>query len=135
MIESQKVTSIIIDDTNVSITKSFDGDMVFRDKFVSSIKLKELIGNISGGPIIFDPAIILLVESNDYTYLISEELYAIDIPHNFMFNGAQKSGILVEIYDTNYVKIGVDEIKSNDNTIYFKVAEPNNIYVVMKRVI
>ena len=135
MIESQKVTSIIIDDTNVSITKSFDGDMVFRDKFVSSIKLKELIGNISGGPIIFDPAIILLVESNDYTYLISEELYAIDIPHNFMFNGAQKSGILVEIYDTNYVKIGVDEIKSNDNTIYLKVAEPNNIYVVMKRVI
>lgn len=135
MIESHKVTSIIIDDPNVSITKSFEGDMVFRDNFVSSIKLKELIGNISGGPILLDPAIIVLVESDDYTYLNNEELYAINIPHDFMFNGSKKSGIIVEVYDTTYVKIGVDEVKSNDTTIYLKVAEPISIYVVMKRVI
>lgn len=135
MIETHKVTSIIIDDPGVSITKSFDGDMVFRDKFIPGVKLKELVGNITGGPFIFDPSIIVLVEPTDYTYLISEELYAVDVPHSFMFSGSQKSGIIIEIYDTNYDKIGVDEVKSKENSVYLKLSEAESIYVVMKRVI
>lgn len=135
MIVSQKVTSIIIDDPGVSITKSFDGDMVFRDKFIPGVKLKELVGNITGGQFIFDPSIIVLVEPTDYTYLNSEELYAVDVPHSFMFSGSQKSGIMIEIYDMNYGKIGVDEVKSKENSVYLKLSEAESIYVVMKRVI
>jgi len=135
MIESHKVTSIIIDDPGVSITKSFDGDMVFRDKFIPGVKLKDLLGNISGAPFIFDPAIIVLVEPIDYTYLISEELYSVEVPTGFMFSGTQKSGIIIEIYDINYVKIGVDEVKSKDNSVYLKLSEAESIYVVMKRIV
>jgi hypothetical protein len=135
MLEPNKVTSIIIDDLGVSITKSFDGDMVFRDRFIPGIKLKSLIGAISGGSLVFDPALIVLVESSDYTYITSEDLYAVDIIHNFNFSGSQKSGIIVETYDDSYNKIGVDTILSSETSVYIKIASPENILVVMKRVI
>lgn len=134
MIEPHKVTSIIIDDPGVTIYKSFDGDMVFRDKFVPGVKLKNLISAVSGGPLVVDPALVVLVETTDYTYIGSEDLYAVDIPNNFNFSGTEKANIIVETYDANYVKIGVDTIQSKENSVYIKVSSNDNMYVVMKRV-
>lgn len=136
MIESFKVTSIILDDPGVTIYKSFDGDMVFRDKFVPGIKLKELLSAAtSGGTLILDPAIVMLVEETDYTYIESEDLYAVDVPHNFGFSGTQKNGVIVSVYDSNYNQIGVDTINLKDNSVYIKVSSPDIICVVIKRVI
>lgn len=132
MIEPFKTTSIIIDDPGVSITKTFDGDMFFRDKFVAGVKLKDLLG---GGPIVIDPAVIILVETSDYTYIPSEETYGVDVPHNFGFIGNKKYGIIVEIYDENFEKVGVEEVKSKENSVYIRVSSPENLAVVMKRVV
>jgi hypothetical protein len=136
MIEPFKTTSIIIDDPNVTITKSFDGDMVFRDKFVPGIKLKEIISMVtSGGTFVFDPAVMMLIEETDYTYIASEDLYAVDIPHNFGFSGTDKNGVVVAVYDSDYTQIGVDTVKLKDNSVYIKVSSPDIICVVIKRVI
>jgi hypothetical protein len=134
MLDSLKTTSIIIDDPGVSITKSFDGDMVFRDAFIPGIKLKELAG-ISGGSLILDPALIVVIETSDYTYIPSEELYAVDVPHNFGFTGSDLAGVLIDIYDPSFIKIGVDTLKSKTNSVYLKVVKPDNLYMVIKRVV
>lgn len=134
MIESHKVTSIIIDDPNVTIYKSFDGDMVFRDNFVPAIKLKDLVEAASGGNLVIDPAIVVLVETTDFTYISAEELYGADIPNNFAFAGSNKANIVVEAYDSNFEKIGLDTIRSKENSVYIKISELENVYLVMKRV-
>jgi len=136
MIKPFETTSIIIDDPNISITKTFDGDMYFRDNFVPGIKLKDLLlASQGGGTIIIDPAIIVLVETLDYTYVSIDDVYAVDIPHNFGFNGSKKSGIIVEVYDSNFTKITVDEIVSKENSTYMRVITPDNLYVCLKRVV
>jgi hypothetical protein len=135
MITPQKTTSIIIDDPNVIITKSFDGDMVFRDNFVPGVKLKELMGVISGGQLVLDPAIVVGIETSNYTYLPTEALYAVSIPTNFNLSLALQMGVIVEVYDSNYIKITVDTIQTFQNYIYMKVFSPDNVYVVIKRVV
>jgi hypothetical protein len=135
MITPQKTTSIIIDDPNVIITKSFDGDMVFRDNFVPGIKLKELLGVISGGQLVLDPALIVGVEVSDYTSIPSESLYAVSIPTNFNLSMSLQMGVIVEVYDINHNKVSVDTIQTFQNYIYMKVFSPDNLYVVIKRVV
>ena len=136
MIKPYQTTSIIIDDPNISITKTFDGDMFFRDNFVLGIKLKDLLlASQGGGTVIIDPAVMVIVETADYTYIPTDDLYAVDIPHNFGFVGSKKSGIIVEVYNSIFEKVGVDTIRSEENTVYMRVSTPDNLYVAMKRIV
>lgn len=130
MIDRLQVTSILIDDPNVNITKSFDGDMVFSDNFIPRIKLKELV---NGGTLIIDKGLVVIVNTSDYTYLPSEELYAIDIPHNFNFVGNAKCGIIVETWDWSFTKFTPGDVTSYANSTYLKVTQPLNMFVMLKR--
>ncbi len=128
-------SSIIIDDPGVTITKSFNGDMVFRDRFVPGIKLQQLIGLVSGGPLVLDPALIVQVDPVDFTFIPSQNLYVVDIPTNFNLNISEQIGILTEVYDATYTKIGVDTIQATPNTIFMRVAVPETLFVIIKRVV
>ena len=128
-------TSLIIDDPNVTITKTFAGDLFFRDNFVPGVKLQQLIGLVSGGPLVLDPALIVEVDVPDYTFIPSDNTYAINIPTNFNLNISEQIGIIVKVYDINNYEIGVDTIQALSNSIYMKVAFPETLFVVIKRVV
>lgn len=134
-ITPQKTSSIIINSPGVNITSSFEGDMVFTDNFIPGVALKDLMGFASGAPFVLDPAVIVAVETSDYTYLPSEQLYAVSIPTNFNLNISQQMGIIAGIYDSNFNLITVDTIQAFQNYVYMKVFCPSNLYVVIKRVV
>jgi hypothetical protein len=134
MIEPFKTTSIIIDDLAVSITKSISGDMVFHDYFVPSIKLKEL-AKLTGSITVLEPALIVLIETSDYTYIVSEDLYAVDVPHNYNLSGSNKTGVLTDTFNSNFEKIGVSYLEVKQNSVYLKVSENSSMYLSIKRIV
>src|ERR1700722_15764348 len=133
MVQPLGTISIIINDPNVSITRLFTGDIVFRDNFIPGVKLQQLIGLVSGGPLIIDPAIIVEVDPPDYTFIPTLNLYGISIPTNFNLNISEQMGIIVKVYDANYFEIGVDTIQALSNSIYMRVAIAETLYVLIKR--
>lgn len=128
--ELLKTNGVVITDVGVTITKHADGSLLFSDSWVPGVKLKDILG----GEVVIDPSVVVQTEESDWTYDSEEELYGIDVPHNFGLVGSQKAQMLVVLMDLNYETIMVNSIKSKENSVFITATEPLDMYVTMKRI-
>ncbi len=130
MKELMKTDGIVISNLDVTITKHADGSLVFADSFVPGVKLKDIIG----GEVVIEPSVLVQLEIVDWTYDSGEDIYVVDVPHNFALVGTQKAQVLVVTMSIDYEIINVSSITSKENSVLIKYGTPIDMFVSMKRI-
>lgn len=130
MKELMKTDGIVISNLGVTITKHADGSLLFSDAFIPGVKLKDIVG----GDIVIDPSVLVQLEVADWTYDSEEDLYVVDVPHDFGLIGTQKAQVLVVTMNTDYEQIIMDTVKVKENTVLLKSTEALDMFVTMKRI-
>lgn len=105
------VDSLIIKNTNTSISIHQDGSLLLTDPIVGSVRLKDLIGK----NVIINPAIRIEVEENDWFSISLTQKYFIDIYHDW--NLCYPDMVLVLGYDQQNKLIHFEEIECHPNFV------------------
>ena len=124
-----KADELLIGKTSNIIGRHPDGDMVFRDTFVSEVKLKDLMG----GSIVIDPAVVVQVTSVEWneTTVDDQIRFNITIPHTYEINGQPK--LQVNVFTTDNEQITLNKIKINSNNIFIESTARINAKIVIKK--
>lgn len=125
-----KISSVAIDDLNVTITKHADGSMLFTDNYIPGVKLKDIVG----GEIIVDPSVVVQVEIADWTLDPETLLYGVDVPNDFDLSGTQKAQVLVVTMNSDYEQIIMDTVQVKENSVFIKSTDAIDMFVTMKKI-
>lgn len=134
-------TEIIIGDTDTKISKSPQGDLVFKDSFIPGVNLRDLVS----GNIVLDPALMVYIESTDSGWVsfydsYGQTFYKITIPHNWNLtseldtNNILPTGVSVNAFDSNNKLIMVNSIEFFVNSITVSLSRKINLKLSIKRV-
>lgn len=129
--EEFKVSEIQIGKEGNKIYFHPNGDMMFRDDVIPGIRLRDLAG--IGEDVIIDPAIIVLVESIDWTETVvdGQTIYVVTITHNF---SSEPYSYFVELADTDGVNLTLNKVAKSTNTLVLETTVAMDLYVSIKRI-
>lgn len=129
--EEFKTTEIMIGREGNKIYLHPDGDMMFRDKYVPGIKLKDLAGLSS--EVVLDPAVIVFAEVSDWiqTTVDDQIIYTLTINHNFNVEPYQ---YFVELTKVDGTIITIDTLDKRQFSVVLFSTIATDLYISIKRI-